>query len=108
VEKSASIEPLKPQDATSCPRPREIRTPVQSLAVHSGAVRATGSAPFGAKSTLLEALTLDLRFPQGSNINSADESCGKLKATRFGRFFLRQDEVFPRHRCGSRLRGINS
>jgi hypothetical protein len=43
-----------------------------------------------------EALDLGLRFPQGSNINSVDGSCGKLKAARFARFFLRQDEVFLR------------
>jgi hypothetical protein len=27
-------------------------------------------------------------------------SCGKLKATRFGAIFLRQDQVFSRRRCG--------
>jgi hypothetical protein len=33
-----------------------------------------------------EALNFGLRFAQGSNINSVDESCGKLKARRFGNF----------------------
>jgi hypothetical protein len=41
-----------------------------------------------------------VRFAQVSNINSSDESCGKLKATRLREFVLRQDEVFPRRTCG--------
>jgi hypothetical protein len=46
-----------------------------------------------------EALNLGLRFTQGSNINSVDESCGKLKALRSGDFscgktrFFRGDDV---------------
>jgi hypothetical protein len=50
--------------------------------------------------TAPEALTTDLQFTQSSNINSTDESCGKLKATRFARFVLRRDEAFSRRRCG--------
>jgi hypothetical protein len=46
-----------------------------------------------------ETLNLGLRFPQGSNINSVGESCGKLKALGFGNFscgkirFFRDDDV---------------
>jgi hypothetical protein len=45
-------------------------------------------------------LNSDLRFTQISNINSPDQSCGKLKATRLREFVLRQDQVFLRRSCG--------
>jgi hypothetical protein len=66
--------------------------------------RCAGQAPcYSARNPApREVLNLGLRFAQGSNINSTDESCGKLKAMRFGRFSLRQDKVFPRRRCGRR------
>jgi hypothetical protein len=51
-----------------------------------------------------EGLNPGLRFTQSSNINSDGDSCGKLKATCFGRFFMRQDKVFPRRRRGGELK----
>jgi hypothetical protein len=41
-----------------------------------------------------EVLNRGLRFPQGSNINSADGSCGELKAQRFGDFSCGKTRFF--------------
>jgi hypothetical protein len=68
-----------------------------------GDVRAKPPCCSARNPALREVLNLGLRFTQGSNINSDGQSCGKLKAARFGRFFLRQEEVFSRRRCGSIL-----
>jgi hypothetical protein len=81
---------------------------LQLLVAHSRAMRATTRRCPARISTLLERLTSNLRFTQGSNINCTDEPCGKLKAARSARFFLRQDKVFPWRKPGSRVLGINS
>jgi hypothetical protein len=84
-------------DATNCPRhPAKFGRLFNRLRRIQG--RCAGQAPrrSARNPTPREALNRGLRFTQSSNINSADESSGKLKAARFGRFFLRQDKAFPR------------
>jgi hypothetical protein len=83
VQKSVSLETLKPHDAMNCSRSFEIRTPAQSLAVHSKAMHGIGTPGLARNLLPRDPLNPGLRFSQSSNINSTDESCGKLKATRF-------------------------
>jgi hypothetical protein len=104
VQKSVSMETLKPHDAMNCPRSREFPTPVQSLAAHSKAMHGTGTAGLARNPAPCEVLNLALRFTQNSNINSADGCCGELKARVSGDFPCGKTKVFPWRRCGGGFR----
>jgi len=92
--KSVSTEALMLHDATNCPRHREIRTPVQPLAAHSKSKLGQAPRRSARNPAPREVLNFGLRFTQSSNINSADESCGKLKARRFAIFSCGKTRFF--------------
>jgi hypothetical protein len=100
MPKTVSMETLERRGPSRARASAEIRTPVPSLTTHAGATRRTRDAHSRRIPTSRKALNSDLRFTQVSNINSSDEPCGKLKATRLREFVLRQDGVFPRRTCG--------
>jgi len=64
----------------------EIAMVLQLLACMQASPRSEPLFHLRRKSTLPRALNRALRFPQGSNINSNDKSCGKPKAARSHEF----------------------
>jgi hypothetical protein len=95
-----SIEALKPRGAMGNAMRREIRRPLKHLRAVSDAPGAIHHADSFENRTPDETLVPHRRVSPAPHINSMCRSCGKPKAKSRPRFFLRQNEVFPRRRGG--------